>query len=270
MTTLADGLKQFLLPLPFSGKVLKHLLKVMLFFMVVVFIADFMVQANAMLRSSSSTASVGFIFLPFLAVLTAFKAWVFAFALAYLITAFTFHAPKLNIFVLLCIGIIIQGVWQFSGDVLDVIKSKMVIYEINMLHDSTMLNDKFKEYPQFTKEVQPFVLEAIALNPYTSSETLDSIAKTKEVVFEKRLDSLFYFQPTNSKGFSVKRLVARHQNTSPETLRALSHTQDSSIVEGVIENEKTPLSILEDLTKSSDPAVRDAAKKRLGEREVKK
>ncbi len=217
--------------------------------MAIVFAAVFMAQANTILRSSSSTASVGFIFLPLVATLSALQVWYFAAALAYVITAFKIPSPKINLLFLLSLAIVLKCVGDFSAKVKDVMETKLEIYEINLLQSENAIQDKFNNYSNFSKESQPFILEAMALNPFTNSTTLDSIANINDPNLENGLGSVYYFQENNAKGFSVKRLVARHKNTSTDTLKKLSKSSSEYIIADVASNPSTPKAVLDELWK---------------------
>ncbi len=242
--TKTDNLKHFFLPMPLSAPVVKSILKYMFWFMAVVFAAHFMVQANTIMRSGSSTASIGFIFLPIEATISAARVWLFAFALGYFITALLLDSPKFNIFVFIFVFIILKGIFLFTSAALDVIKTKLTIYEINAIHGSNLIDNQLAQYTIYPKENQPFILEAIVLNPFTSSETLDQIAKINEPALEDKLESLYFFQPANSKGFSVKRLIARNPNTTAETLRELAQSSSQFVVEDIVANPNTPDDVL--------------------------
>lgn len=226
---IPEALKHFFYPIAFSRKSIKLFLKYFLIIIAIVFAAQFMVQANVLLRTVNPVITVGFIFIPFVATLSSIKVWCFAILLAYLLTVVAIKSPKLNFFVLIFLAITLRFVWVFTESFIEVMNTKMALYEINMLHDANMLNDKFNTYQTFPKASQPFILEAIALNPFTTEETLAKLAKVNESFVNDRLESLYYYQPNNIQGLSVKQLVAQHPNTSKEVLKILSRDADPRV-----------------------------------------
>ena len=226
---IPEALKHFFYPIAFSRKSIKLFFKYFLIIMGIVFAAQFMVQANVLLRTVNPVVTVGFIFIPFVATVSSIKVWCFAIPLAYLLTVVAIKSPKLNLFVLIFLVITVRLVWGFSESFLEVMNTKMALYEINLLHDANMLNDKFNSYQTFPIASQPFILEAIALNPFTTEETLANLAKINESFVNDRLESLYYYQPNNDQGLSVKQLVAQHPNTSAEVLKILSRDADPKV-----------------------------------------
>ncbi|MGD9592417.1 MAG: hypothetical protein AB7V32_07850 [Candidatus Berkiella sp.] len=220
--TMPDALKQFIFPNLIFKSTIKTYFKYLFFIMAFAFLANFMVQANAMLRSASVTPTIGFIFTPLITTVSSIQVWIFAVASAYVLGVIHAKSPKLNVFFLLCLIVTIRLIWVFGEQVMDVMNTKFAIYEINLLQKPDNIEEKFNAYQSFPRAYQAYILEAIALNPFTSQEILAKIAKIDGAIVESKLDSLFYYQVDNEKRMSVKTLVARNPNTSKETLEALS------------------------------------------------
>lgn len=242
-----SAVQSFFLPIKPSKQAVTVFLKYIAFVMAVVFMAIFMAKANALLRSPHANFDIGFIFDAFAQTLIAFHAWLFAIALAYIISVFTVRGAFLNVFVLVAFAIVLQNGWSFLSKVIDVADAKFTIYEINVLQDADKLDESFNTFNQVVPEAQPFILEAIALNPFTPARTLDKMIKVNEALIGNQLQSLYYFQPNNPRGSSVKSLIAKHPHASSEVLSTLAESTSKEVLMEVAANPRTPKRVLQNL-----------------------
>ncbi|MBS0286760.1 MAG: hypothetical protein JSR17_05650 [Proteobacteria bacterium] len=206
---MITSLKNFFIPVKPSKQVVTLFLKYTAMIMAVVFVAIFMAQANALLRNPHAVIEVGFILNAFGKTLLAFHAWMFALAFAYLLIAFFVRSSLVNIFVWLALVIVLKNGWLFLSNAIDVLDAKFTIYEINLLQDPDKLDEHFNNFNQIAPSAQPFILEAIALNPFTPKRTLDKMLKVNDSLISGKLESIYYFQPNNAEGNSVKSLITK-------------------------------------------------------------
>jgi hypothetical protein len=99
----------------------------------------------------------------------------------------------------------------------------------------------------------PFVLAAVASNPRASGETLDLISRRTDPELHRAIGTVFHeAMGSNFKGLAVMRLVARNPNVRPDTLERLAGSQDSYVLGDVVGNPKLPASVLARFTSSED------------------
>ncbi|MBI2792664.1 MAG: hypothetical protein HYX61_11965 [Gammaproteobacteria bacterium] len=241
---ITRSLKHFFLPVQPTAKALKTILYGMFAIMAFVFIAYFLIGIIAILRNSSLTASAHFVSLPYAAMVAALKTWLFALTVAYVFYVLISKNPKCNLIVILCLAFILKSVWFFSHQVIDFIQTKTAVYKINLLQNDKEIKNAFSSYQQYPEQEQKFILEAIALNPFTSEQTLAEIANLDEKTLHEKTGSIFFFQPSNSSNFAVMHLIARHPQVLPSTLEKLANSPSMLVVGEVAENPKTPQATL--------------------------
>jgi hypothetical protein len=244
---IENSLKHFFLPVKPSYSAFKTVFLGMLTLMGLVFVAYFVIGLISIIRISSATAADGFVSLPFLAIVAALKVWLLAFTLAYIYYVFISKSPKCNLYVIICLAFILKNAWFFSHQTIDFVKTKTAIYKINLLHDANEIEKIYSSLQQYPKIQQKFILEAIVLNPFTSSHTLEQIANLNDETLHEKMDSLFFIQPNNREHFAVMRLIARHANASSSTLEKLAMSPSILVVGEVAENSKTPQDIMQRL-----------------------
>jgi len=204
-------------------------------FGLVVFCACAFLMIQTIHRSSSSTAALGYLFIPFWALIYSTPAFL-AGALLDKIKLNTLNSSHKALFLNLLggalISLIVGGYVYFLLQGFSLSKKVLEIQNMDSadlaqtLQNSNLKNNKF-------------ILGAIASNPQTPAETLDQIAQIQNNDLHSPLGSLFFdVLGGNRKGLAVMRLVARHNNVTTETLEILAKSQDDYVLSDVVANKK--------------------------------
>lgn len=238
--TSSSALKHFLFPVELNAKAIKSILGGMLACMAIVFVGYALLLVISISRSTSSTAAIGYIFVPFAALFTAAKMWFYALAISYALYVVRHKHSKINLFFITCVAILLYGSWTAGNCVVEIFQTKMIIHRAETSINPKEIDVIYHNSQKFPMDRQKYILEAIALNPSTSQETLNNISQLKDQLLHERIDSLFYYQPRNRKGFAVMRLVAMHPHANKQTLEILSQSASLFVVEEVAKNQNTP------------------------------
>lgn len=199
-------------------------------------------------RSTSSTAAIGYLFIPFRAAPWSIPFFIFGFCLTDLRKFLQRKAAgipaKPNIGVVTAAILALSGIGYSAYGIVFTIAVRQVrsMNErelIEFLDHSLLKNDKF-------------ALGALAENPQATPELLDRVARLSSPELHNRMLSVWPVMGANVNGLAVMRLVAMHKNVSEETLRHLSESPDEYVRSSVAENPNTPISILRDIANSGD------------------
>lgn len=213
--------------------------------MAIVFVA-------AISRSTSSTAAIGFLFIPVNVLPFGAVFYLFGYCLPDLLDWIKGrNAPlgipaKLRVIVVIVLTLwagveLTQGA-QLVRTVAHITKAD--VSEIDaFLRDSNFKNNRF-------------ALGAVAVNPNTTTAQLDHIARLPDPALHRRMGSLWPVMPGNGKGLSVMRLVARHKNVSVSALQLLAKSSDPYVLGDVAANAKTPVAIIRQLENNQEQMVR--------------
>lgn len=196
----------------------------------------------AILRSTSSTAGTGFIFIPayFVAAFLGFFSW--GYCIGY-IKAWSAGVKKVLgfkiglAFLLVSLVTTVFLAWLGKGLLLTSLVFEILVMKTDrelqhVLDDSFFKDDKF-------------VLGAIAQNSSASPELLDQIAKLDNPALLQPLGSFFPLLGKNTKGLAVMRLVLTNPRVSERTIDYLATTSHLDYVLGDIAgNRKTPIKTL--------------------------
>lgn len=198
-------------------------------------------NVSAINHSHSSTAVVGFVFLPFVFLIAFAGFFIFGYCACYLKTWYSTLPRVLNLKIICAFLTVTFGVGSF-------IKLAILIFltsQINATSSSEFLAEKFHQsYFRSNK----FVLGAIAQNQATTSEILDEIARLDDKELHESMNTIFPLLGDNTTGYAVMCLVAYHKNTLPQTIEYLAHTSQNEYVLGdIAANSKTSPETLKEL-----------------------
>ena len=216
-------------------------------------LAAAVVSVMGILKSGSSTAAIGFIFVPFVAAIVAIPAGIWGLALGHVWlhqrgVRHSSHPALLAaacVFALAVPAVIGWETWrglELERAVLDV--SRM---------DGRRLDEAFERSPLNRDK---YFLGAIAQNTEASAELLDRIAALPGDDYYEPMGSFWNVTGGNRKGLALMRLIAYNPNVSPATpMKVLEPHFDSTdyLVEwGLALNPNTPPAVMERLSKSKD------------------
>lgn len=231
------------------------------------------------LWSSSSTAPIGQLFVPFFGAMLAVPGAAFGGAFGYALAGWKngrrFREPGMAVAAVVMLAVTgwagwgLGSAWLIGGQV----------RRVETLSEPEL--GRVLESGWFGRN--PYVLAAIALNPGTSEETLDRITRMSDPGLYEPLGSFFDdVAGKNRRGLSVMRLVAvnpvtradslerlaagsdvyllsdlaRSPKLSDATIERLAGSSEQLILWGVALNQRTPPDVLDRLSGSEDSHVR--------------
>jgi hypothetical protein len=235
----------------------------------------------AILRSSSSTASIGFIFVPAWCVIAFVLFFAFGYGLGFLRDRLPVTEKEINLRIIATILFVVGFTGYLGKEVVTGFFIMKVVPEAEQAESNDKLVDIFDK---FFLGHNKFVLGAIAQSPVASPDLLDRIAHLEDPELYEPMGSLFPVEGKNRKGLAVMRLIALHPNVAPQTLEFLAQSANDDVLGtvasnkklsvdtlkrlaerggyriewGLAYNENTPFEILETLAKSEDEHTRSS------------
>jgi hypothetical protein len=206
-------------------------------------LAAAIVSVMGILKSGSSTAAIGFIFVPFVAAIAAIPAGIWGLALGHVWlhqrgVRHSSHPALLAaawVFALAVPAVIGWETWrglELERAVLDV--SRM---------DGRRLDEAFERSPLNRDK---YFLGAIVQNVAASAALLDRIAALPGDEYYEVMGSFWNVTGANRKGLALMRLVAYNPNVSPATLERLATGPHADkVLHDVLRNPATPMKVLE-------------------------
>ncbi len=194
----------------------------------------------SILRSTSSTAAIGILFIPFYALPFALLFSIFGYCLPDLVTWVRGRASERSLVAKFRAAaaavLLISGAAYLTYGILLTITVNQVrtLDESGItrfLHDSVYRGNKF-------------ALGALVTNPNVTAAVLDRVALMPNPELHHRMWSVWPLMGGNEKGLAVMRLIAMRGNVSEATLVNLSKSPDPYVLSAVAANPKTPLSII--------------------------
>jgi hypothetical protein len=215
---------------------------------------------HATLTSRSSTAAIGFFFLPFYSAALAVLAFVVSWAVLYL-AWFTFQRIQRTPVRLVSVTLLVLAValLGWAGYVAQV---KIDRHRLLTEATSGFNVDRLETILEEGVSSQDFeVLANLAKNPNTPANDLGRL-------YDFCKPGISQLGGSES---SILLTLARNPHTPPDTLTALASCRQSWIRNSVVRNPNTPISTLRQLTADQDELVRGQAKRelRLREKEIK-
>jgi hypothetical protein len=204
------------------------------------FIASAVMSIMSISRSTSSTAAIGYLFVPMTSLMWSVPFFVFGYSVGYLRK---WHAaPVRTIGAAVILAYALSGFLFCAGAVVSVegLYLKSLVNDIKAMNEQELGNAIHK--PFFGKN--KFVLGAVAQNKNASGELLKEIGMSDDPELYEKMWSLFDVMCENRHGLAVMRLVARNHNVLPETLEHLAQSSNEYVLGDVAGNEKTSVETL--------------------------
>jgi hypothetical protein len=182
-------------------------------------------------RSTSSTAGIGFVFIPVYFVIAFAGFFIWGYSLGYIKTWLanttrTFNPKTILAFLVsICFALLLFG-GLGKGLLLTSVVSQIQEMKTNQELQNVFDTSFFKS--------NKFVLGAIAQNPGASTDLLDLIAKLSDPSLHEAMGSLFPVLGDNGKGLAVMRLVVKNPNVSASTIEYLANTSRIDYILGDI------------------------------------
>ena len=202
--------------------------------------------------SGSSTASLGFIYLPLVAALGAIPVAIWGAALGHVVLRWrgAVRSPPMVLVAALAVAAALPAMVTY--EIQRGLRLEAAVREVKGM-DVAQLHEAFEE-SRFKRD--RYFLGALAQNPAAGAGLLAGIAALRDPELFEPMGSLWDVMGENRKGLAVMRLVARHPNTDPATLEKLALDPDAqSVVHELAANPKTPLAVLERWFDSTDYLV---------------
>lgn len=199
-------------------------------------------------RSTSSTAAIGIIFIPFYAAPFAALFFIFGYCLSDIVDWLKGTATELSI--LMKLRAVVAVILLISG-ISYLIYGSLLTITVNQVQTLGELEiNKFLERSMFRNN--KYALGALAQNPNASPRVLDRVALISNPELHHRMWSVWPVMGENGKGLAVMRLIAMHKNVSEAALVNLSKSPDNYVLSAVAANPKTPVSIIRELSDKGD------------------
>jgi hypothetical protein len=206
---------------------------------------------RAILESASSTAALGFFFVPVIALIWAGPTALAGFCAAYMASEWwkgrRFRDARLALagIVLLADGTLLLAYLTTN---------LATVWEVDRVEamDRNQL-DKVLDSRLFGRN--KFVLGAVARNRSASAETLHRIATIPDPELHQRMGGLFPVTGQDRRGLAVMRHVAVHPKVTTETLGVLAGSSDPYVLGDVARNPKLPEATLVRLAERGDRLI---------------
>ncbi len=192
--------------------------------------------------SASSTAAIGYVFLPFIAAAAGAIAGVWGLALG-CVWQSLFRGQRYFRAVLLTAWVVALGLPAVAGwETWRGLALERAVREVEGM-SAAQLEEAFEDSPW---KRDRFFLGALAQHPRAGARLLERIAALPDPALYEAMGSLWEVMGRNRKGLAVMRLVAAHPNVTPAALEALAAKPEAEYVLGdVLANPKTPMRVLE-------------------------
>jgi hypothetical protein len=198
------------------------------------------VLVAAILRSPSSTAAIGFLFVPFYALVPALLGFALGGSAAYGLGWWRGPRGRPGASVLASLAVLVLVLGAGGLTVAENLRRMRAVEDVLEM-DAGALASYFEKGGLRRDK---FVLGAIAQNPKARAPLLGAIAGLDDAALHRKMGSLFPVLGENQRGLAVMRLVARHENVSTATLVQLSRSPDTYVRGEVAGSAKTPAEVL--------------------------
>jgi hypothetical protein len=199
------------------------------------FVMTALLHVSAIMRSTSSTAAIGLIFVPMISLLWSLPFFAFGYSAGYVCKWMFSDERKFNFYVAVAC---VTAIGLFSAGARFAIEGLYLtdlVSEIQKMNGQELTNTINR--PLLGKN--KFVLGAIAQNKNATSELLRTIGAIDNSELYEKMGSLFDVLGENRRGLAVMRLVARNPNVLPETLEHLAVCTNDYVLGDVAGNDKT-------------------------------
>lgn len=209
-------------------------------------------SVKGIFASGSSTAALGFIYLPLVAALGAIPVAAWGAALGHVVLRWrgAVQSPRLVLLAALAIAAALPAAVIIEVD--RGLRLEAAVRKAQGM-DVAQLDRAFEDSP-FRRD--RYFLGVIAQNRAARGGLLARIAALTDPELHEPMGSLWDVMGSNRKGISVMRLVASHPNTDAPTLTKLASGPNAQrLLHEVLANRKTPMAVLEPYFESADHLI---------------
>jgi hypothetical protein len=199
------------------------------------------VTVKGIFSSASSTAPLGFIFLPFVAAACAVPAGIWGIALGHVVLVLAGRTQTLRPLFIVALAAALALPCALAYYVWHGLALEKAVHEA-LAMDAPALERAFDSSPW---RANRYFLGAIAQNPAAGAQLLSRMADLDTPEVYESLGSLWDVKGANRKGLPVMRLIAGHPHTLGTTLAKLeagSHSRD--LLYELLANPNTPAEVL--------------------------
>lgn len=209
-------------------------------------------SVKGILASASSTAALGFVFVPFVAIAAALPAGIWGLALGVVVAEIRGKRRSVRAVLIMAwvVSLAVPAVlaWQLRQG----LALEREVHALAPL-DGPALDARFAASPWNRDK---FFLGALAQHNAASASLLERIAALDDPDLYEPMGSLWDVMGENRKGLAVMRLVAAHANASAATLERLATgAQRDKVLHDVLRNPNTPLRLMAPHYESTDYLV---------------
>ena len=209
-------------------------------------------SVKGIFSSGSSTAALGFITLPLVAVLGAIPVAAWGAALGHVVLRWRGKVQSPLMVLVAALAVAAALPVAVGAEILRGLRLETAVREVRDM-DVAQLGRAFADSP-FRQD--RYFLGAIAQNPAAQGDVLGRIAALRDPELYEPMGSLWDVMGDNRKGLAVIRLVARHPNTDAATLANLATEPNAQVaVHELAANPRTPMPVLERWFNSTDYLV---------------
>lgn len=208
-------------------------------------VVAFLLTFAALLRSTSSTAAIGLIFIPIICIKAFLIFAFFGFWAGIILRGIvnTAYCKKLSF--ILALLIVLPASVYYLNDKIQLFIAYQQVHYIAKTSDPAALEQSFlSRDSHYVGDYGIFIIAAIAQNPHSSPELLNKIAHLDNPAIYDPLSSLVNLTPNNDRGLPAIRLVALNPNIDVETIYYLSNSKDYYVLGDLVGNRKTPVDLL--------------------------
>lgn len=192
---------------------------------------------------ASSTAAIGYIFVPVVAALESLFFGAIGYSIGSGVRAWRTRERRHVLIALIGIALSLIGVGLLVMDAYRDREMAETVAAISVM-DAAGLDTFLDSHQHRTNQ---YALGAVAMNPLASGKTLARIAALDNPRLHQKYGGPAELMSGNRKGLAVMRLVARHANVTPATLELLATSRDPYVLGDVAGNKMTPRPVIERL-----------------------
>src|SRR5579885_2663057 len=201
----------------------------------------------AIFRSASSTAAIGFVILPFEAIIILLVFAFFGFWIGVLAQGVLDYRQRYSPRLFLAVIITVPAMFLFVTFGAELFSAYRDVNRISSMNTQELDQAFVKRPTHSLYGYDIFLLAAIAHNPNASGTLLDKIAHLDDPRINDSLGSIINLTKENRKGLAVIRLVVRNPNVSTKTLVFLTDSNNYNLLGDLAENPKLPVEFLRKL-----------------------
>jgi hypothetical protein len=209
-------------------------------------------SVKGIFASDSSTAALGFIYLPLVAAAGAIPVAAWGAALGHVVLRWrgAVRSPPIVLLAALAVSGALPAL--VAVEIARGLRLEAAVREVHSM-DVARLERAYEDSPF---KADRYFLGALAQHPSAGANLLGRIAALRDAELFEPMGSLWDVMGSNRKGLSVMRLVARHPNTDAATLAKLAADQNAPrVIYELAANPKTPMRVLERWFDSTDDLV---------------